>query len=115
MPAVMMVINSLSVCIGKQRPNGKRRFSLAHEDGCRDVQRFRAAHAHQAVHDPGHALDDDLHHAKVIQQRKKSGDKNNGRQHLKSEDETKLRRTWIEKRQMRVGIGGVTEISKNKS
>ena len=50
MPLTMMVNNSDCVGTGEERPDGKRRFGLPHEDAGRDVQRFRAAGAHGFLH-----------------------------------------------------------------
>ena len=64
---------------------------MSHEDGSSHVQRLRAADAHDPAHEPRHAADDHLHHAQVIQQRKKSRDEDDGRQYLKGKEKTEMR------------------------
>src|SRR5580693_578576 len=63
--------------------DGEGGLGLAHEDAGGDVERFRAAGAHDAGHEPGGDANDQLHDAEVIKERKKSGDENNCGQHLK--------------------------------
>src|SRR6266436_5178 len=63
--------------------DSERGFGLAHENTCGDVERFRAAGAHDASHDPSGDPNDKLHDPYVIEEREKSGDENNRRQHLK--------------------------------
>ncbi len=96
MPLVMMVINSDCVTSGKKWANRERRFRLAHEDAGGDVQRFRAACAHQSRHHARGHLDDELHDAEVIEHREKRGDENNRRQHLKREEKSHRRTFFAE-------------------
>src|ERR1700758_2051589 len=81
--------------------NRKRSFCLSHEDTGGNVERFRAARAHQSRHHDGSNLDDELHHAEVIEHGKKSCDENNRWQHLKCEEKAH-RRTFL------------TEVAENK-
>ena len=61
MPLTMMVNSSDSVSPGDERPDGQRRFRLPHEDAGRDVQRFRAARAHDLLHHDREGLHHPLH------------------------------------------------------
>ena len=47
---------------------------------------FGAARAHDLLHAHGHALDDHLHHAEVIEDGEEGGDEDDDGQHLKGED-----------------------------
>ena len=57
MPLVMMVNSSDSV-MPARKGDGERRFGLAHEDAGGDVDRFRAAGAHDVLHHHGHGSHD---------------------------------------------------------
>ena len=74
---------------GKKWPDGERRLRLPHEDGRGDVHALRARDAHGLQHHPGHAADDDLHQADVIQHGEKRGDEDDGGQHLEREDRSR--------------------------
>ena len=71
---------------GEKRADGKRRLGLAHEDAGCNIEAFRAADLHRALHRPGEPLDDDLHEADVIKHGKERGDEDDRGQHLKGED-----------------------------
>ena len=88
MPLVMIVISSDCVTSGRIWTDGEGRFGLAHENAGGDIERFRAAGAHQAGHDTRGLLDDELHHTVVIKQRENGGDEDDGGQDLESEEET---------------------------
>ncbi len=67
----------------QKRPDGQRRFGLSHEDAGGNIERFRAARAHDARHDPRRAPNNELHHANVIEHGKKRGNENDRGQYLK--------------------------------
>ncbi len=67
MPLTMTVNSSLSVRFGEKRPDGQRRFGLAHEDAGRHIGGLGAAGSHYAQHHFRHRLDDHLHDAQVVQ------------------------------------------------
>ena len=52
MPLVITHISSDFVSLGQKWANRERRFRLAHENAGGDVERFRAAGAHHARHQP---------------------------------------------------------------
>src|SRR6185369_2151059 len=75
--------------------NRKRRFSLAHEDTGRDVERFDTAHVHHAPHYDCGDIDDELHDAVVVEDCKERSNEDDGRRHLEREHETVRRfRLW---------------------
>ena len=93
----------------QKRADGEGGFGLAHEDAGGDVERFRAAGAHDAGHDPGGSANDELHDADVIEKRKKSGDENDRGQDLESKNEV-LRRSG----ETGIGSRGQAELAKDK-
>ena len=74
----------------KKWADGEGRFGLAHENAGGDVERFRAAGAHDDGHQPGGAANDELHHAQVVKHGKKGSDKNDGGEHLEGEDQAQV-------------------------
>src|SRR5579862_6423708 len=76
--------------------NRKRSFCLSHEDTGGNVERFRAARAHQSRHHDRSNLDNELHHTEVIEHCKKRSDENNRWQHLKREEEAHRRTFFAE-------------------
>ena len=52
MPLVITVMSSELRQVGKKRADGQRGFRLAHENAGGDVQRLRAARAHEAGSSP---------------------------------------------------------------
>src|ERR1700679_3802808 len=102
MPLVMMVMSSDWVTSGIWA-DGERRFSLAHEDARGDVEGFGAAGAHEAGHDARGLLDDELHHAVVIEHGENGGDENDGGQDLEGEEETHGRAFFSEVAENKLG------------
>ena len=72
---------------GKKGTNRQRRFRLPHENAGSDVERFGAAGAHEAGHDAGGCLHDELHDPKVIEHCEEGRDEDDRRQRLKGEVE----------------------------
>src|ERR1700722_202111 len=93
----------------QKRTDGERGFGLAHEDAGRYVERFRAAGAHDASHDPSGDANDELHDADVIEERKKSGDENNCGQNLEGE-----KKVFWRSGETRSGSGGQAEFAQDK-
>ena len=94
MPLVMMVNSSDSVSPREERPDGERRFGLAHEDAGRHVERFGAARAHHLLHHDGHAAHHPLHDAQVVENGEKRGDEDDDGQHLEGEDHAEAVRVF---------------------
>ena len=86
----MTVIRLRAGQFGQQRADGEGRLGLAHENAGGDVERFGAADAHQAGHDPGGGADDELHDAQVIEDGEEGGHEDDGGQNGESEDEASL-------------------------
>ena len=109
MPLVITIISSDLVSLVQKRADGERSFRLAHEDAGGDVERFRAAGAHDVRHDPGDGANDELHDADVIEKREKRGDEDDRGQHLERKNKM-LRRSsesWTCSR-------GQTQLAKHK-
>ena len=92
MPLVMMVNNSDLRQSGQERPDGQRRFRLAHEDAGGDAGRFGAAGAHDPLHHHSHAANEHLHHAELVQHGKQRRDEDDDRQYLEREHHAELDR-----------------------
>ncbi len=90
--------------LGKKRADGERGFGLAHEDAGGDVERFCAAGAHDAGHQPRGGPDDELHDADVIKHGEESGDEDDRGKHLEGERKTEAREFFRQ-----------AEIAENKS
>ena len=86
MPLVMMVISSLRVALAR---NGRMVSGASVWPMKIDAATFMLsapADAHRLQHHPGHAANDDLHHADVIEHREKCRDEDDSGQHLEGED-----------------------------
>src|ERR1700726_137688 len=77
--------------LGKKWPDRQRSFRLPHENAGSDVERLCAAGRHQSRHHSRRLLNDELHDAIVIKQRKNRGDKDNSGKHLKREEKSHWR------------------------
>jgi hypothetical protein len=67
--------------------HGERGFGLPEEDVGGRGERFGAACAHRADHHPGHALDDLLHDAQVVEDAHERREEDDGGEHRHREDE----------------------------
>ena len=76
----------------QERADGERSLGLAHEDGCRHVHALSAGDTHGLEHDPGHAANEDLHNADVVENGEKRGDEDDGGQYLEGKDGALIRR-----------------------
>ena len=66
--------------------DGEGSFRLAHEDAGGDAGGFSTAGAHDAAHDEGHAFNDELHDAEVIQNAEEGRDKDDDGEDLEGEE-----------------------------
>ncbi len=87
-PAVITTMSSDCVRPRKKGTNREWSFGLAHYDRGRHVERLRTAGPHRLLHHSGDHANQKLHDAEVVQNGEKSGDEDDGRQHLEGEDKT---------------------------
>ena len=71
---------------GEKRPDGQRRFRLPHEDAGRDIQRFRAACAHDLLHPDRNAFTIHCMIAEIVEDREERRDEDDDRQNLEGEN-----------------------------
>ncbi len=88
----------------QERPDGDRRFGLAHEDAGGHVGGFGAAGAHDALHHHGHGVHQHLHHAQVIKDREQAADENDDRQHLKRKYRHRAAAQCVAKNKLAAGL-----------
>ena len=75
---------------GEERADGEWGFGLPHEDAGGDIGAFGAAGAHNAEHDPSHALDHILHDAEVVEDGEQGGDEDDDGKNLEGENDAEL-------------------------
>ena len=87
MPPTIIVKSSEVVVVDDAPRDENRGFRLPDEHVRRDAQRLGAGDLHRLLHDPRHALDDDLDDPEVVQDREERADEDDDWEDLEREDD----------------------------
>ncbi len=71
----------------QERAHRNGRLGLSHDNAGGHAGGFRAAGAHEALHDDRHGFHANLHHAEIIKNGEKGANENNNRQDLEGDDD----------------------------